>query len=296
LTPLEQRDARLRQEGWEAAQRAAALDPQSQYAFVYMAVLVPEDQPLERERLIRHAVELTDAGDGTPFLSGFPQQILGMGLMQSGRFRDALPYLQRGADQDRSSGRSRFRLALVHYLMGDRSTGDAAFQRGLAVPNQGNRSVQFLRANLFGDWAGAAALVDARSPEEQAIYTEAYAALASHDPHRIAAAGAVLENLPIDSGRESTIVPLLASLGRPDAVFAALDHSIRIGGAYAAPFAMPGSGNPFVFDPRLRAIRRDPRFLPYLRRARFIQYWRATSSRPDECAESAQPPYCAAIR
>jgi hypothetical protein len=297
LAPLEQRTEALRREGWEAARRAIELDPQSTYAHVHMALLVPANQPLERERLMRHAVELSDAGDGTPFLSGFPQQLLGLGLIQSGRFRDALPFLQRGADQDRSSGRSQMRLALGHYLMGNRIAGDAAYERWQAGPVQPGQlgPGQLLRANMLGDWAAAATVVEALRPENQMAYAEAYAGLQSGDPNRVAAAGVRLEEISIDSRNEFTIVPLLAALGRADAVFAAFDQSIRIGGGFGGPLASPGNGHPLVYDPRLRMIRRDPRFAPYLRRAGFYDYWRATRSRPDECAAADEPPYCAEL-
>jgi tetratricopeptide (TPR) repeat protein len=297
LTPLEQRTEALRREGWEAARRAIELDPQSTYALVHMALLVPANEPLERERLMRRAVELSDAGDGTPFLSGFPQQLLGLGLIQSGRFRDALPFLQRAADQDRSSGRSQIRLALVHYLMGNRIAGDAAYERWQAGPvqHQAMRPGQLLRANLLEDWAGAASLVEALRPEDQMAFAEAYAGLESGDPDRIAAAGVRLGAIPIDSRNETTIVPLLAALGRADSVFAAFDRSIRIGGSFSGAFASPGASHPLVYDPRFHPIRRDPRFAAHLRRAGFYDYWRATHSRPDECGAAQAPPYCAEL-
>lgn len=296
MMPPGQQSPVLIEEARAAARRATELDPGAPFGFLRLAGVLPATEPVERERLLRHAVELTER-DGASFLSGFPQQTLGDGLMQSGRLDEAVAMYQRGVDQDRTSPNPSLRLAISRYAQGRTTEADTLIEQNLAsTPEVRARQIRAVRAIYSQRWAEAATLVRAPTPEVQAALTEGYAALESRDPARIARAGGALAALPIDLAPEDVVVPMLAQLGAADAVFAALERSRAGGGRYAVPFARPGRAQPLLFDPRLAAIRRDPRFAAHLKRSGFYAYWRATGSRPDECANRGPPPYCAALR
>jgi DNA-binding winged helix-turn-helix (wHTH) protein/tetratricopeptide (TPR) repeat protein len=296
MPPPEQTPA-LIAEARDAARRATEIDPGQPLGFTRLAMVMPASEPVERERLMRNAVELAERGDGALFQSGFPQATLGDGLMQSGRLSEAASIYERAVDQDRTSPYPSLRLAFARYAQGRTVEANALMERLVAsIPRQQLDRIRAARA-IYGErWTEAAELVRAPTPEEQAALSEAFAALDSGNAARIARAGQALAALPIDPARESLVVPMLARLGAVDAAFAAFERSRVSGGLYAAPFARPGTASAGLFDPGFAAVRRDPRFAAHLRRAGFYPYWHATRSRPDECATPGPPPYCAAIR
>lgn len=284
-------DDKARDEGAAAARQLIRLAPDEPDGYRLLAALLPVTDAVEKDRLFRESISKRPENCGCAYAE------FGDFLIQSGRFNEALALFQRGLDQSSESGLTRWRAAMGQYLIGDRSAAAATMQSlptFIDGPTVAERK-RPLMAMWDGRWKDAMGRVHVMNSDDQKAFDEALEALASGDQQRIELAGRRLEEIPVRLETEFQVIPLLASLGRNDAVFRALNLSLQRHGFYAAPGTVPGFSNPLIFDPRLQSLWNDPRFAIYLQKAGFIAYWKATKSRPDACAATDAPSFCKLI-
>jgi DNA-binding winged helix-turn-helix (wHTH) protein len=287
---MRREDPAMRAEGLAAARRGIALAPDKGDGYAYQAVVLSPSQPIERERLLRHALPLDTincrcAGD---FLGDF--------LLQAGRFRESLA-VYRGAEADKVGGPTGgaltlWRLSMACELTGERSCADAYFAK--LEDNFGPiPKLQRQRALWREDWPGLALPSAGSVPDHlpASVWQQTVSALATRDAGVRLSAAASLRAIPPEA-QVREIPGLLVLLGDREGALTTLEMSRRANGLFAAPGRYPGFAQPLLWDPTLRPLWRDPRFAAFLQRAGFIDYWRRTRSRPDLCAEASSPAFC----
>ena len=284
-------DDKVRDQGAAAARQIIRLDPRNAEGYRLLAQLLPASDALGRDRLLHKAIA------SRPEKCACSYQHLGDFLIQSGRFDEALSVYRRGVDQQPGISLAVWRTAMGQDLTGRKGsaaqtmTGLEKLVGGLVIAQRKRPLI----AMWDGRWKDAVGRLQVENPENQKALDAALAALASGNEARIQAAGARFERIPVRLENEWVLVPILASLGRSDAVFVALDASLRQQGFYSAPGRLPGMSNPLLFDPRFRSVWNDPRFAAYLRKAGFITYWKSSHSKPDACSAPNAPRFCALL-
>ncbi len=126
------------------------------------------------------------------------------------------------------------------------------------------------------------------NPDDEKAVDGALRALSSGDRRSIDLAGRKLEQTPVRLETEFQLIPLLASLGRTDAVFSALDLSLKRRGFTGARRRAWHVQSSYFRSP-LRAAWNDPRFKTFLQKAGFFRYWQTNHVRPDACLTNAAP-------
>ncbi len=124
-------------------------------------------------------------------------------------------------------------------------------------------------------------------PSARAAMLTTFAALATTDAARRAAA-ATLATLSLDPAtNDAFIVSALGALGDPADAVAAAGRLIAAHNALAAEV---------LFDPTLADARRTPMFAQLAKRIGLTDYWRRSGHAPDFCAGAAPPALCAELR
>lgn len=281
-------DEKTQVEGAAAARQLIRLAPDDAEGYRLLAVLLPLTEAVERDRLFRESIAKR------PEKCVCSYQDFGDFLLQAGMIKEALSVYQRGLDQGAPGSLSHWRVAMGQYLTGEHNASAATMINveqafgGIEIAKRKRPLI----AMWDGRWKDVIGQLHLPDPDDQKAVDGALRALASGDRRQIDLAGRQLEQIPIRLETEFLLIPLLASLGRNDAVFRALDLSISRHGFYSAPGAVPGLSNPLLFDPRFQALSNDPRFGAYLQKAGFIAYWKQTHSRPDACNVPDAPPFC----
>jgi DNA-binding winged helix-turn-helix (wHTH) protein len=272
-------DAQLRKEAVAAAERLIALRPKAQDGYVSEALALDPRQRVERERLLRRAVELE------PLYVDRAQVALSDFLLEVGRAEDAFridgAIARQNPQQADAQARLFYRAAATdRWLLADR-----ALERVQALDPGSARTLLWHKAIWRGDWADAERYLPPRDPALDRVHRATYRALASGDPERKALAASEIMSLP-DGCCAPMQVALLTQLD-PGAAIALLER-LSAGSSGVPAFDTA----PFLADPALRALWRDPAIEPLLRRIGLIDYWRASGTRPDLCRAAAAPAFC----
>jgi DNA-binding winged helix-turn-helix (wHTH) protein/tetratricopeptide (TPR) repeat protein len=291
LHPQSGDPAGARRDGLAAFARFRALRPDASDGFAYAAILTEQHRPIEREALLRNAIELKffECSCALSFLGDF--------LVQSGRPEEAITFYRRSLDRDPHDDVEVWRLAMAAEISGHALLAGQTLARFVAMTgaqNDDNQAFVLLHVALWKhDWKGAAVLLN--GPNKPPAIVAAVNALASGDSAAMSRAAAMFSSRPEHEGDAAFDVPMLAQLGAIDQAFATLDRDLAHNGRLSAPGWAAGIAQPMLFDPNNRPLWNDPRFADYLRRAGFIAYWRAAKVMPDACREAKPAPFCARL-
>lgn len=264
--------------GQEAANRALQIDPRNGYAYLAKAELEPQKAWAAQEKFHEMSVSLDESD------CGCEQEEYGRFLMNVGRPSDAVEHWLRGLDMLPHSPSGNIGLILTEYQKGDTVAADRAIARYNEFWNgaPGIKFILLLQAVQKKHWAEAVTLAKAayKNPEDAGPIIEGFAALASGNSARIAAARNGLVRAPPDNSEFSFI--LLTELGAPDEALSRL-RKYYVG-------SDPDIS--FLFDPAIAPLRSLPGWTDMLRDYGLIGYWRTSHRPPEFCKAADAPPLC----
>ena len=270
-------------EAAEAAQHALAIDPKSPDAYAAQAIIVPQSNWAERERLLRAGIAVDPSW---PHTHGYLSEMV---LANVGRMNDAVNEMRAAAAAD---------------LQIDWSQ-EATFLEARAGHPPGPCIEAFLwKLNtlpfFIGDWAellacralagqwdeGLALLTASNAPTAG---TPIGAALIASFTARKTGASADRENARRLNLAAAEAVPSwlqvaignLASLGFVDDAF-----------SVAVRFDANVNDTTNLFEPFTASMRRDPRFMQLAARIGLVDYWKTSGHWPDFCSEPGFPYDC----
>jgi DNA-binding winged helix-turn-helix (wHTH) protein/tetratricopeptide (TPR) repeat protein len=277
-----------RTEAEREARQALALDPKDSDAYVALALARPTSDYAGRERLMDKALALDpSSANANNFEAGL--------LVNVGRMREALAYLQRAAAANPVSQEANDDVAVLLVANGQTAAGNAQLERLSRLwPN--SAALWYDRLNVYGlegRTDDSLALLDDRqswpksfSDADVALIRTGILAGRSRTPAAIADARRQMLTAParIPIALQGRIA-VLAGLGLVDDAFQLADRWARWG---MTEYSTPR----FLFDPGMSAFRRDPRFMPFAARLGLVDYWRSSGKWPDFCAEPGLPYDC----
>lgn len=274
----------LRAEALRAAKRLAALRPQAQEGLLYQALAMDPRQPVQRERTLRRAAQMS------PLFGGAGDSYLGDFLVQVGR-------LEEGFRLHRKEELKQPDLAIAH----GRVFFSAAATERWPIAEQAMREIETLdpvampllrwrQAVWTGDWKEAERWIPLELPAQENAMRAVYRALTSGDAAKKEAAAAQVLALPESCCMELRI-EMLTQLDRTAEAVDLLDK-LETG---RTPGGEPGVVGLFLWDPVLRPLWFEPRMHNFLRRNGWISYWRDSGSDPDICDLHHRPQFCTSI-
>lgn len=268
-----------RASGREAADRAVAIDPKNSEALYIKSMLVPRDDWLGREDLLKRAIAARRLDCGCEYHQ------YGWLLQQVGRVREAVETLHKANDMLALYVYTPLSLANALVAAGKPDEAAPVYDAAIALsPNAAFAArIAMFKATKLGDVAALADRSLPLSPALRAALENGYRAAASGDTAAKAAAAKALLALPQDEQRED-VARLLADLGDPHAAF---EVAARLTQTYP---------DPSIFWYRnMRATLNDPGFPRLADQVGLIAYWKTTRTKPDVCGEAAPPPFCQLI-
>jgi TolB-like protein len=277
----------LRKEGAAEARKALALDPKSPDAYLALSWLLPVTDWAGREKLLRQGVT---SDPGWPHTNGF----LGFLLIETGRLREAVGYLQRAATADlqidwgpasaeSECGTGQFDHPIA-YL------SDALKRKPNNFDIQNGLIDCLFRARRWSDLRGAvhdpSLRPDSFNPAKIERYDTYLDALETRKALAVAKAKALALASPSGSNARITQgIEVLAVLGLTDDAF-------ELAKQYVPGAPMTGGRTDFLFGPLTASLRRDPRFMVLAARLKLVDFWLASGKWPDFCSEPNWPYNC----
>jgi len=280
--------AALRMESKAAAEKALQIDPENAQAYLTQSLLLPHSQLLQRETLLKKAVE------ARPLACGCEHHFYGWFLWEVGRVHDAGQELFRAIGQEPFDPQMHVNLAELILIQGF-SQADADEQYKIAadmVPDPEFLDVQKLwSAPITGDYRTALDIVSSGrakylADDGRVALIAAYKAVISGDLVAKQNAAAMLEALPEDH-REYLTVLMLGALGANDAALRQMETWDAEGKTVRARL--------FLWYPSMRGVISDPSFPATAQRMGLMTYWKTTHTKPDVCSDKAAPPFCRMI-
>ncbi len=274
-----------------AWRRALDLDPADSDGLVARAIMNPEAKTLARVEAAQLEALAAAPGHRAALL------LRGAFLSGVGRGAEALGIARRAADLDPASPRIRIALAQSLYNAGRPDDAVAAIDEAARLW-PGNSPVHAARFWLLvqtGRADRALALIDDRAgwpPGAPVERSDAWRAIATGFATRApadidAALRAARALIPHGHDEARHALHAMAALGDLDGAFAAAETIYFGGGGRRATSVL--------FAPHTAAMRADPRFEPLMEALGLMAYWREAGRRPDVCAASAPPPFCAGV-
>ena len=262
--------------GTDAVRRALKLDPQNGQAYMASAMLQPATAWRERERLHRKSVEVRESD------CGCEHERFGSFLMTVGRPSEAVAEFGRAVDMQPNSLHAMMGLAVARWFKGDIAGGDrvvstlAEFWKGSPVLEE----VRLVQAIDTGRWeqAGGPAKAVFFEPS-QAPLAEGFAAIASKNPRRIAAARTALTAMTDDHTADYRTV-LLAQMGANKEAFIAARRRLAMNDIV------------LLLEPGLAPLRSDPEWAVVVKSTGLVDYWRKTKKPPEFCRAAGAPTLC----
>lgn len=274
-------DAPLRKEAAAAAEKLIALRPDAQDGYVSEALALDPRQRVERERLLRRAIDLE------ALYVDRTQAALSDFLLEVGRWEDAYQIDRVIADQNPQQADAQARLFRSAAATGRWLLVDQVLERVKALDSSHVPPLLWRKAVWRRDWADAERHLPPRDPALGGAEIASYRAVASGDAKRIEAAARQVMSLP-DGCCLVMQAELLTQLGRPAEAAARLERLET-----ARPPGAPGfNAELFLADPALRSLWHDPAIEPFLRRSGLINYWRASGTQPDACRKAGTLAFC----
>jgi DNA-binding winged helix-turn-helix (wHTH) protein len=272
-------DAGLRKEALAAAERLIALRPEAQDGYLSKFVVTDPTRTLERERLLRRAMELE------PIYFDGAQAYLRDFLLEAGRLEEAFQFSRAVLQQHPEVAGGHGGVFLTAAATGRWRLAEQALERIGQLDTAAMPGLSWRKAVWQQDWAEAERTLPAGHPAQEQAAVAAYRALAAGGPAGKAAAAARVEALP-EGCCLGLRVELLTQLGQRGEAIALLDR-------YASA-RLPGRrpGLPLLWDPALRPLLYDPAIEPILRRSGWIAYWSETGVVPDVCRNADAPAFC----
>jgi len=272
-------DAELRDEALAAAERLIALRPEAQDGYLSKFVAMDPTRTVERERLLRRAMELE------PIYFDGAQAYLRDFLLEAGRLEEAFQFSRAVQQQHPEVAGVHAGVFLTAAATGRWRLAELALARVGELDTAAMPRLSWRKAVWQRNWAEAERYLPPGHPAQEQAAVAAYRALAAGDPARKDAAAALVEALPEECCL-GLRVELLTQLGHRGEAIALLDGH--------ASSRRPGRrpGLPFLWDPALRPLWYDPAIEPFLRRSGWVSYWRQTAVVPDVCRNADAPPFC----
>jgi DNA-binding winged helix-turn-helix (wHTH) protein/tetratricopeptide (TPR) repeat protein len=280
--------AQWRLEAVSEARQAIALDPKNGEGYTALGLLAPRGDLVQRETWFSKGLSV-DPNDAS--LCNF----LGNLLLEVGRAREALPWLQRSLTLDPLSPPKT--IGVIYALA--------------AADHFGETQALIAKAQRLwpADPATQSAILSIsliHAPPTQALDTLGRFQAGAHPmPNELAAAWMAFEH-----ARQGTVAPAkakallapliaegkikdidvaiaaLALIGDADDAFRAID-SVRA--SHRLPLEV-------LFDSATASLRMDPRFKPIAQETGLSDYWRKTGHGPDFCDDTAAPLVCSGLR
>lgn len=276
--------AAVGREGWQAAEKAIALDPHNPEGYMAEAGLLPMDRFAERERLLRKAISVR------PTECGCERQSYGDFLTSIGRNEEAVEQYDRARAMMPLAPMSNVRLAQALDLVGRHDEAKSVVSNMLAVWPDAEivRLLQVKSALWTGDYANA---IDALksgdidlSDDERGALVHAFEALQSNDASAVAAAEQELAQLASDPRHsDRLVVGALAALKAYPQALSGAGTLIQTRGPALADV---------LFDPNLVRARATPQYAALVGRLGLVNYWRSSGRLPDICDGLGSPSFC----
>lgn len=272
--------AQLIASGNTAVTRALQLDPRNANAYLAASFLVPSTQWARREYFHQRSVEVRDSD------CGCEHQSYALFLLDLGRPSEAIVQAQRAVDMEPTIPAASDLLAIANYQVGNIAEADRIVAERAALWKGSSTNLLWLQALETKRWADAAAAAKKEFTEPgEAQLADAFAALASKSPERIAAARTAVIAMPQD---EAT------ARGRAVFLIAAGDNADAL--AVLEPLASRSSPNAqILLDIELAPLRSDPRWVALVTKVGLIDYWRTSHKPPELCKDANAPPFCRMI-
>ena len=274
----------VRKVGLDAAGRALSLDPRNGEALAMKAMMIPPDDHIGQEKLLKQAMA------ARPLDCGCEHFLYGLVLENVGRYAEAAQEFRRATDMLALDGSSQFALADSLTVAGKGDEAKPHFDASVdLVPDADWPDlVAILEAPETGDYRSAfEALQDPKLQlpgPTRAAFLAAFQALETGDKAAKARAAQMLIALPNDQ-KDPWMVKLLAALG-------ANRQALEIvSAAGSSRFDWPST----LWYPSMRGVLDDPELPAVLQRLGLVKYWRATHTRPDVCSARDAPLFCRMI-
>lgn len=286
--PQGQRQRQLLAEAAAAADRAIQLDPKNSEAYIFKNYLVPHNQLVVREDLLKKALS------GRRTFDGAEHHFYGWFLLEVGRTREGLDELKRAIavnplnpETEVAIGNTLLILhhgadeAAQHYIAAAEMVPDPTYKESAAIES----------APITGDYAAALkALGSGRdlglAPQYKMAMTAANEALISGNAAAKARAAERVSALPADFMDQATVTTL-GALGANRLALKQAEQMDQAGVTVRARM--------WLWYPSMSGALRDPSFPGVAERLGLMSYWRSTHTKPDVCLNNDPPPFCAGI-
>jgi hypothetical protein len=271
-------------EAAEAALRALAIDPKSPDAYAAQAIIVPQSNWAERERLLRAGIAVDPSW---PHTHGYLSEMV---LANVGRLSDAVDEIHAAAAADLQIDWSQEATFLearaghppgpcIEAFLWKLNTFPFAF---------GDWSDLLMCRALAGQWAEGLAMLT--SPSAPTAGTPLGDALVANFTAGKTGTSADRERArTLDLAAAEAEPALLVAIGSL-ASFGFVDDAF----ALAARFDANVNDTTDLFQPFTASMRRDPRFMALAARIGLVDYWRTSGHWPDFCSEPGLPYDCRA--
>ena len=268
----------LRAAGFQAANKALALDPANSEALDRKTYLMKDPHDWAgQEKLYRASIA------AKPLDCGCQHYGYGLMLYNVGRLSDAIEQQNAAINMLALWPDSQLALAEVLVAAGRAEEAKPHFEDAIDLSTDPtmHKWVAFSDGMETGDYAAAIAAL--RNPqiqmaeESRAASLSAYQALASRDPLAKSKAVQALLALPEDK-RRAMHVALLAALG-----------------ANHEALAIAGERPWLLWNQSMRGVLNDPGFPAVAKQLGLMNYWKTSRTKPDVCSEKAPPPFCGMI-
>lgn len=268
--------------GNDAVRRALMLDPRNGNAYLSAAILTPSNDWARREMMLRRSVEVTESD------CGCEHEHYAFFLLDLGRPTEAVVQAQRAVDMQPTSPSALDVLAIANYSKGDVGAADQVIKSRTSFwkASPGSKEILLFQAIETKRWNDAAtAAKNLLTEPTQLPLVDAFAALASGDPNRIAAARVAVTKMPADDSTVEERVEFLSAIGDTKDALALLKplNSRKFPGAS------------FLLDPQLTLLRKDPSWVGLLQERGLIDYWRTAKKPPELCKTVDAPTFCQTI-
>lgn len=275
----------------EAYRKALAIDPKNPKALMLKAIDVLDGYPGRPLRNFEEFDRLAkEANEARPSDCGCEAQIYRDILFMTGRYDDALVYLNRIIANNPAS---LFNLAQKSYVLAalGRSSEARLLIDDMKQDWPGAKhtvAAEFSFAVANKDWATARALAPKLRPFPGQDHAQALIdALKAENRTAIDAAVApMVAGLDQIDSISAPLLSLIAAAGRNREI---AQHWIKATDKYG------GYGFYFAWNPDLKAARAEPEFLNLLRRYDLPGFWRVAGHRPDICKAANPEPFCKLI-
>jgi TolB-like protein len=270
----------LRAEAEREAMRALEIDPKDADAYVALSLLRPWSDLAGRERLLDQGLA---ADPQWPYANIFK----GLHLVSVGRFKEAVPFVQRAQAANPLSLDITTDLVLAWAGRNEEADAELTRMHRLWPGTVQMWFERFIIYPLEGKWDAYEATLDDRIARPKNLSDadiELLRLIGRIERGEANSEVAAVRLRLLDRGAPFPAtyrIGALSRLGLVDDAYALADTLSPDRGDITSA----RGGYSFLFTPETQAMRRDPRFMPLAARLRLVEYWRATGKWPDFCSE-----------